>query len=493
MLHIRYLLTLLLSLLLVPLLAQEPTQPVRLELPFSPEDADVEVIALPDSSLLLYHKTGNIWNTEATFHFTKYNQQLEELWSHTASINPDNEYIRYYNSGPYAYLVFGGESLQEYTFVRVNYKTGDIWHKMFKLDAIEAIYEFNVLQGNFFIIGRNRKDQKPNLLHLNPISGEIKPLPSIYGEESSFSDLLVNQARQRVDAVITESNGRISRLQVKSFDANGKLINNYFILQKEDKSLLNAEITPGDSTQQLLIGSYSTRDLRYNQGFFAAPLTSQIEDGKFYNMLQLKNFLKYMKPRQEERTRRREEKRLKTGRTPGYHYRLLLHDLIVTPHTYILAAEAYYPQYGNSTRGMSIDRTILLNQAQTGYKRTHAVALCFDKNGVLLWDNTFPLTGISTYELTHTVELQHLPDGRLVMAYPEDDKIIYHIMDEDRYDDEKHELELLTYEENEKVQHSEYPGIIRWYGNSMAAFGYQRIKPKNGDSRMVFYVNKITF
>ncbi|AKD03330.1 hypothetical protein POKO110462_16930 [Pontibacter korlensis] len=492
--HARNLLTLLFSLILVPLWAQEPTQPVRLELPFEPEDVEVEVIAFPDSSLLVYHKTSNPWETDATFHFTKYDSQLEEVWTDTANIAPDSDYIRYYTAEPFTYLVFGSDNLRDYTFIRVHNKTGNIWHKKFNLDPLEDIYEYKVLHGNYFIIGRNRKDGKSVLMHLNPLSGEANLLPSVYGEQSSFSDLLADAGQNRVDAVITESNGRVSRLQVKSFDANGKLLNNYFIIQKEDRNLLNAEITPGDTTEKMLIGTYGTRDLRFAQGFYATPLASRVVEGNFYSLLQLRNFLKYMKPRREERTRRREEKRLKSGRGPGFHYRLLLHDLIVTPHGYILAAEAYYPQYSNPRNSsLALDFDNRPYRLPDGIKRTHAVALGFDKNGILLWDNMFPLPGITTFELTHVVEVQRLSGGRVVMAYPDNNKIIYHIMDDYRYNDEKTELELLTYDEEEKVQYTSQAGIIRWYGNSMAAFGFQRIKAKGANFRSVFYVNKITF
>ncbi|WP_460880458.1 recombinase family protein [Pontibacter rugosus] len=285
-----YLLTLLLLCVLFPLLAQPPVQPIRLELPFLPEDTEAEVIALPDSSLLVYHKTSNTWETKATFHFTKYDHKLEEVWSDTAKLNPDSDYIRYYTEQPYTYIVYGGDNLQKYTFLRLHNKTGNIWHKRFEIEQIEAIYEYNVLNGNYFVIGRSKKDQKPLLLHLTPASSEIKILPSVYGDQSTFSDLLADPEQGRVDAILTESNGRISRLQVKSFDAQGELLKNYFILQKDDKSLLNAEITPGDSTQKMLLGTYGTRDLRYNQGFFTAPLASRVVEGEFYNMLQLKNF-----------------------------------------------------------------------------------------------------------------------------------------------------------------------------------------------------------
>ena len=409
-------------------------------------------------------------------------------------MDTDSEYIRYFTETPYTYLLFGGDDQQEYTFARISHSTGDINVRKYELEDVDAIFEYNVLQGNYFLIARNRNDQKPLLLHLNPRSGETKILPSIYGDESTFSDMLADPVNRRLDVVLTESNGRISRLQVKSFDAEGELLSNHFILQQENRSLLNAEITPGDSTRKILLGTYGTRDLRYTQGFFAAPVASQATTDQFYNMLQLNNFLKYMKPRREERTRRRETARLRAGKDPSYRYRLLLHDLITTPNGYVLAGEIYYPQYRNNSSPLwGTSRSMAFNRAHDGYKRTHAVALGFDKDGVLLWDNTFPLRDVVTYELTHTVEVNRAPDGRVVMAYPESGKIKYQVMDQDKFDKEERELEILTYDEKEKIQDTSYPGIIRWYDGNFAAFGFQRIKSADSGVRNVFYINKISF
>lgn len=497
MVPFRHLLTCFFLLLLHPLLAQKPEQPVRLELPFDKEATEAQVIALPDSSLLVYHSTGDLWQTETAFNFTKYDARLEPVWSDTISISPDSEFLRYYTEAPYTYIIFGENDLQQYTFVRLNHNTGQARHKRYELDQIDAIYDFVVLQGNYFIIGNNRREYKPLLLHLNARSGEAQLLPSVYGDQSTFSDLLADTTRQRVDAVLSESNGRISRLQVKSFHANGSLLSSQFILHQENRRLLNAEITPGESARRMLFGTYGTGDLQYNQGFFAAPVTDAVvdEEGRFYSMLDLKNFFKYLKPRQEERTRRREAARLKQGKDPRYRYRLLLHDLIPTPNGYVLAAEVYYPQYNNSnSSNFGMDRAISMrSRQQAGYKRTHAVALGFDKQGVLLWDNIFPLKDIVTYQLVHAVEVNWLPDGRVVMAYPEEEKIIYRVMDRNTFVDEETEVELLTYEEGDKIQETTSPGIIRWYGSNFVAFGFQRIKPAKGSSRTVFYINKITF
>ena len=491
MAKVRYLLWMIFVLVSVPLLAQEPGQPVRLELPFNIEETYVEVIALPDSSLLLYHKVSNIWETKATFHLTRYDYKLEETWTGTVKLKPDQYFIRSFTEAHYTYLIFGSTDLQQYTIAQVNLHNGQSVAKNYELEMLEAIYEFSVLEGRYFLIGKNKNDEKPLLLYLNPGNGEIKPLPAVYGDESTFSDLLADPAHHRVDVVISESNGRVSRLQVKSFDVRGELIKNRFILPQNNRSLLNAEVTPGDTTTKLLVGTYGTRDVRFTQGFFTIPAIAETGSAEFYTVLQLKNFLKFMKPRREERTRRREASRLKAGKEPGYRYRLLLHDLITTPTGYVLTAEVYYPQFrDNSNAGLN--RTIMLGRGPEGYKHTQVVALGFDKNGVLLWDNSFPLEDIFTPTLRHTVEVGYSPDGYVIVAYPDEDKIIYRVMQEDKYTDEDTELKLLTYSKTEKITDTDEQGIIYWYGGSFAAFGFQQVKAPEG-VRRVFYINKISF
>jgi hypothetical protein len=349
-----------------------------------------------------------------------------------------------------------------------------------------------VLQGKYFIIADNRTDQKPVLLYLDPDQEKPVMLPSIYGSESTFSDMLADPAHGRADVVITESNGRISRLQVKSFDPKGQLLHNYFILQQDHRGLLNAEVTPGDSLSKMLVGTYGARDLRYAQGFFTAPVASQIVSGEFYSFLQLQNFYKYMKPRREERTRKRELARIAEGKEPLQRYRLLLHDLITTPTGYVLPAEIYFPQYRSSS-GYLDPRFRDSDRTATAYKRTHAIALGFDKDGILLWDNIFKLGDLSTYELVHAVEPASLPDGRFVIAYAAKDQIHYRIMEQDKYTNEETYIELLPYEKEERITETEQENIVRWYDSHFAAFGFQRIKSPNAPNRMVFYINKISF
>lgn len=476
----------------VLLWAQEPQQPVRLELPYQLEDSHVEVLALPDSSLLVYSRKADTWAKKPDFLLEKYNANLELVWKSQLDLKAEYEFVRLYTEAPYTYLIFQAAKPTLYTFVRLNLDSGAVSQSEIELEKAEYIYEFNVLNGKHFLITGNSYDTKPNLLYLNPEKPQPTILPALYGEESSFSDLLTDHVHGRVDVVLAETNRRISRLQVKSFDENGKLLQNYFILQPQNRSLLNAEVTPGDTLSRLLLGTYGVRDLRFVQGFFTSPVASKVAEGEFYSLLDLQNFFKYMKPRREERTRKREFARVKEGKEPLQRYRLLLHDLVQTPSGYVLAAEVYFPQY-RSNNSFFDSRVRGLEREAQAYKRTHAIALGFDRDGVLLWDNTFPLPDMITSSLTHSVEIASLPNGRFVMAYPDQEKIIYRQMEQNRYTDEETSIDLLPYEKDEKILSTDLPGLIRWYGPHFAAFGYQRIRVPNGPNRTVFYINKISF
>ncbi|QCR24556.1 hypothetical protein C1N53_20805 [Pontibacter sp. SGAir0037] len=474
-------------------MAQEPDQSLRIELPFDWNKTSVEVIALPDSSLLIFSKTSSTWGSKATFNLNKYDANLKQVWSKALDIPSECEFIRYYTEAPYTYLALSGRKTEEYKFLQVHIPTGNLKLVEQEFKNIDSIYEYGVIQGNYFIIAHNSKDDNPVLLYLNPDHKEPQILPTLYDQRSSFSDLLIDKEHKRVDVVLTESNNRISRLQVKSFDVYGKLISNHFILQNGNRSLLNAEITPGDSTSKLLFGTFGTRDIRLNQGFFVADVASGVVNADFYDMLQLENFYKYMKPRREKRVRAREKARIKSGKEPLNQYRLLLHDLMPTPAGYLLAAEVYSPYSGGSVSTLNYPLLFPSSRRTEGYKRSHLVLLGFDRAGNLVWDNNFPMSEITTPTLTYAVEIAHTADEKIIIAYPDENKIFYQVIQGNTYQNEVSELELLRLDADEKIKDTYDPGVIRWYGSTFAAFGFKNKNNKSYSEEKVFYINKITF
>lgn len=486
-----YILLSCLTLLTLPVLAQEPSQPAQLELDLDSDNTTVEVMALPDSSLLLYTKTINAWYTKATFEFTKYDHQLKKVWNAAQEMDVRSEYIHHYSEPPYIYIAFDKVDRQEYYFVSINLSTGETTLSEYEIPAIDTIEEFKVLEGQFFVIGNDRKEYRPTLFHMDPKRKTISPLPSVYGDDSFFSDLLIDAPQNRADAVLLESNGRVSHLQTKSFNSSGKLIGTYFTPPQRDKLLQETEISPGDTLNKLLIGVYGSDNMDYATGFFTMSLIHNNNDGQFYSFLDLKNSLSHLKQRQENRIRRREESRLEKRKESRLRYRLLLHPLIPTPDGYIQAAEVYTAHY-NNTVNKSYLGLPSLNRDET-YKHKQVLVVSFNKNGALTWDNSFKLDDITTTFLSPTVEIAAAPDGRVIIALPDEEEIIYRIMDQDTFIDEQTKLKLKTPNEGDKIVGTSEHGIISWYGSSFAAFGYHRVRSAAREGRDVFYLNKITF
>lgn len=482
-----------LILVAIPLLAQEPTQPARLELELDGSVTTMEVVALPDSSLLLYKKVGNAWNSKASFEFTKYDHQLKKVWSKTHDIDSKSEYITYAIEQPNIHLVFDAPDSKKYRFLKININSGDSDLSEYELAEIDAIYELRVLKGQFFVLGNNLKHRKLAFFHLAPTTGNISLLPSVYGNESYFTDLEVDSERERADAVLLESNGRVSHLQIKAFSPGGELVGNYFTPPQRDKLLLHTEITAGDTINKLLIGAYGTKSVEYTTGFFTMPLIDNEGAGNFYSFLDFENSLKHLKPRQEKKVRRREQQRLEKRKSPYLRHKLLLHDLIATSEGYILGAEVYTTQYDNiRSNRVHLPNMPFLKKEEL-FKHSQVLVAAFDKKGKLLWDNNFKLQNIVTAELEPTVEIASTPDGRVIVAYPDEKNIVYSVMKRGKFNNEKTKIELKGSSEGDKIVAVEEHGIISWYGANFAAFGFQRVRPAKGEGRSVFYINKIAF
>lgn len=484
---------LVLVLSVTPLFAQEPSQPYRIELELDIYKTNAELITAPDSSLLLFTKTDGSWTSPPTFEFTRYNYQLKPTWKQKVELPPLSRYMTHYTDLPHTYIAIQGKDQHDFQFLKFHLQTGQLTKHAFRIESIDSVYVFKVLDNNYFLVSRSDKDGTPILLHLNEKTGETRPLPAVYGSESTFSDILVHQPEKQVSVVMSESNGRMSRLQTKLFDTQGNLIDNYFILPQPDKRPLVAEITPGDTSTRLLLGTYASRSQRYAAGFFSMPMAEGTDNARYYSFQDLKNFFKYLKPNREERLRKREADRIASGKESGLQYRVLLHDVYPTANGYILSGEVYFSESGGGNFGR-IYSTTGTSGTKKLYHRTQAIALGFDYNGVLLWDNSFPLKEVQSSELRPTVEVVANRQGRVIIAHPvKGNEIYYQYMDQDNYIEEETKFEIQPAAEGAKITSISLSGILSWYGLNFVAYGWHNVKAPGSDSRTVFYINRVSF
>jgi hypothetical protein len=207
-----------------------------------------------------------------------------------------------------------------------------------------------------------------------------------------------------------------------------------------------------------------------------------------------------MREKRKERVISRIKRKKIKGKNLKFRYRLEVHDIIRQEDQNILIGEAYYPTYTSSTssgfgysdsfsnRGMS--------QVFDGYKYTHAIIIGFDNSGNLLWDNSFEINDLKSFNLEEHIHVAFLPK-KIVMLYLYDQQLKIKIIQEREILEGKFTETLKLKYDDDKVQVSndDLAGLENWYGNVFFAFGTNKLKNlKDQDidlNRKVFFINKI--
>jgi hypothetical protein len=169
---------------------------------------------------------------------------------------------------------------------------------------------------------------------------------------------------------------------------------------------------------------------------------------------------------------------------------------------FIYIGEAYYATYRTETRtttsyvnGKPVTTTTYV-QVFDGYQYTHAFIAKFDKNGNLIWDQTFPMwlaqKPMTVRRFIHVADQQQ---NNLKLVYANSNRITSKVFDFDgNVLSDKQSEPIETNSENDKTRLS-YAEIIHWYDNYFLSYGIQRIinrKDKDVErKRTVFFFNKI--
>ncbi|OON69005.1 hypothetical protein B0919_09840 [Hymenobacter sp. CRA2] len=484
-----------------------PTQPHRLELNLDPDLSDVQVMPLMDSSVVLFVENRPFGSFHPEYRFRHFGRTLEPLREAPVEVPREFELIQTSSAAPYAYALFESNFIaSRFQVFRFDVRTGEVQGFSFDTKLVDEVYDLEVLDDKLF--ATVQVERHITVLHIDVAHEEFRLLPAVYENIPTELTFLPDSATQRAGYVVTQSNGFLSRLQVKQLSARGQLLASRFIQAESGRGLLTAQLSPGDSTQRLLAGTYTLRDSRYSQGLFASnlpPDPTLRPSLRFYDFTVLKHFFDFMKPRRAERLRSRSAELRAAGRELRLRYRILTHRMIPFQDGYVLVGEVYYPRYrsdnpyyygnyGNYSMMPSLRSAYM--RPFDGYRSTHAIVCGFDRNGTLLWDNTFVLKDVEHFTLSETVRLRPLPDGqRLVLAYMDEEHIRYKVVDRTASSPNDLNVTVQTNTEGrkEKTLGTSHEGILPWYGSRYLAYGFQRVRPEHGTNRQVFFLNVVAF
>ena len=534
--NLRYF-TLLLALLAgaatAPLRAQRPGLPVvpppdapaqtaRTELLLEENNSEVHVQAVPhDSTVVMLLGREKPLSGKEDFVFQQYDHALRLRQEQPLDVPKEFEFSRMCAEGSTVYALFVSQSVPGRLWVAAyNGHLAQVRTQQYETRLSREIVDLKALDGHLFATVLLTDQQHVTALLLDVATGQMQYLSSVYERVPTQLTFVANAAARRAEYVLSQTNGRKSRLLLKQLTDRGQLVSSEYVQAESERSLITAQLTPPqDTTARLLMGTYSLRGLDFAQGLFATDLRPAVGARtplKFYDFLHLKHFFDYLKPSRQARLRRRIERRVARSVPPlRWHYRLLLHELLPQPDGgYVLVAEVYYPHYRYNSYGSytgpynSLGNQFYQNgplspygntRVFDGYQTTHALVCGFDRSGTLVWDNTFVVENLRRSNLEEAVRSQTLPDGRLVLAYLDEQKLRYKLVSraESSPNDRHVPLQTVTGEfaamTTERVSNTSQGDLLPWFGSRFVAVGYQRVRVDHGKDREVFFLNSVQF
>lgn len=498
--------------------ANAPAQPARTELPLERSNSEVHVQPLAaDSTVVLLVGRDRPLSNKATFAFQQYDQALHLRQESALEVPDEFAFTRLCAEGTTVYALFSSRSNPGRLWAAAySGRLGQVRTQQYETRLSREIVDLKALDGRLFATVLLNDQLHVTALLLDVATGQMQYLSSIYEPVPTQLTFVADAASRRAEYVLSQTNGRKSRLLLKRLTDRGQLVSSELVQTESERSLITAQLSPPqDTAARLLMGTYSLRDPTFAQGLFATDLrptagTSAKPALRFYDFLRLKHFFDYLKPSRQARLRQRTERRVARAVPPlRWHYRLLLHELLPQPDGgYVLVAEVYYPHYrynnyggypgayNNSYGYLGGPYGYNNTRAFDGYQTTHALVCGFDRAGTLLWDNTFVVDNLRRSDLEEAVRLQALPDGRLVLAYLDEEKLRYKLVNRAETSPNDQHVPIQTGSGTDGAEHASDTSqgdVLPWFGSRFVAAGYQHVRVEHGPDREVFFLNAVVF
>lgn len=481
-------------------------QPQRLELDLG--ETEYEVLSANENGLFLLGKTVDLAAQEQKWNVLKLDTSFNVQWQRYYSVPMSQALVSKYSENGKLYFLFSRTEPRDRNLEVISFDQFNGSAKSYVIKNFIPIdfFDFKVNASAAIIAGYY--NYRPIVIMYNLNEGIPIVLPGLFGDRNELIQLTSNQNRT-FDVLISGRNiERQGTLFVNTYDFEGKLVNSMELNPLEGKSLIFGRSTSLSSNNKVVAGVYGRKLSEYSRGLFLANVS---EDGsqslKYYNYADLKNFFNYMRARREKRVRERIERRRIADKKIRFTYRLLVHDLIDDGDQYILLGEAFYPKYrnvGTDYRGpgrivQSTSRGFVdYNRVFEGYRYTHAILIGFDKNGKLLWDNSFEINDVLSFDLEQFVHASILPD-KTALLYVFENSIRSKVINKGDVLEGKELTPIALKYENDIANPgmTDVMGLESWYDNVFYTYGTQQIKNLNTEgvalNRDVFFINKVIY
>ncbi|MFK7952922.1 MAG: hypothetical protein AB8B73_08745 [Ekhidna sp.] len=460
-----------------------------------------------EDGILVAQDTQNRLQGGAEWKIYLVDSTLSLVWSESCIIPAQGSLLGYeYSNGDF-FLLFNKDTYRSENLIIYQFSTESKNYLTYELSTVFPVELTHFESVGNSLLFAGYANYRPVVITYDLDTKLPRVVPGFYDNRNDILDLIVDDEASLFSIISSERmKNRKFTVSIKSYTANGDLVQTNMVNPGEKMSILDAASTKFSNGLQYLAGTYSKKkSLQYSQGFYLSKFINGTQQlNQYYAFADLSNFFDHLKERREERIVSRIDRKKERGKTKKFNYRLLVHEIIEQGGEYIMIAESYYPRYDYSatsafsTFGRLGRSSQAANPYFLGYKFTHAVVVGFDKNCNILWDHTFKIDDILSYSLEENVVVS-ADEEKVVLSYLENNEIRSKVVNGEEIIEGKTFSPVRLSFDTDQLQnrYSDVEGLKRWYGNTLFAYGEQSIKNANAiagkTSRKVFYINKIRY
>lgn len=466
----------------------------RVEVPINTtEDDEFNVITYGQKGLLLLNIKSNNYGRDQKLVFSKFDTDLNKIWQNDFNAEATFRLIKYYKTDDYLFCLLKKEDKQDVLILRIDVNRGDYIISNCRMLTRMDIDAFVVVRSKAIIGGKY--NERPVVELINLFDQTAKVLPEIHSNNITLNTIEVNPENGEIYVLL--KNLKTCKFLLNIYDYEGKVVSNS-ILGEKKKLPVNGKILKTPEGEYILAGNYADNCSDYSVGFYTHALKGSYET-KFYDFVDLSNFLSYMPEKRQNRVKKRIKNKKLKGKDVKLRHRLLLHDPVKSSMGNTLLAEVFYPEFKNYNNSYYLPigrnyRWVSSNYMNyNNFRYTHALICTFDGKGNLIWDNSISLNEIQSRTLDQKVQLSEV-DGEFIVAYPDDGVIKTAILKPQEEIQKVENVDLKIGSEEIRILESQDNELSSWYDHVFIAYGIQSVKKVNGViPRDVFYLSKLTY
>lgn len=479
----------------------------RIELELKDDYVDEKLYEFGSKGFVIRSVSKESSGGEDEWKYDLYDTDLNLVTTKSIKLNKRLYVDETYSDSNQVYTLFKNKK-GDFSIVNFNVKTQEISNVEGIIPKKSYIKDMAILGDNAFFNALLKN--KPYLFSVNIKTGEKKFIPvQIKGFKTKKLRMMNFQVLEESNEIFLYVKAYINRISTDIFiiklNSKGEKEKVFNLTENISENITSVSASKLKTGKYIFIGTYSTTYTGSSEGiFFCQSEENRIDFIRFYNFLELKDFLSYLPERKQKKIEQKKKRKEARGKEYNINYRIADHELMLLDDGYLFLGEAYYPTYRTETYTTTTTvNGIPTTTTQTrtvfdGYRYTHAILAKIDKQGNLIWDNSFEMwPAYKPFYVKRFISVAEQNEESVKMVFSSWNKIVskeVSINGAILQDSESDEIE--TGYSGDKSKRS-FSNIDYWYNNYFIANGIQVIKNTEDENvkrkRRVFFISKIEY